>query len=168
MITLNNIKIGLLEDDSFFADVVKTFLERERGWEVKIYSATTEIKQETEMPDIFVFDYMMAVDDVSPTSKNVLKWMVAEYPEIPIIYFTSYKDMDTVIDLLKGGASDFLLKDENNLFELIVSIKDALNIRYLKEKAEDVDTKIVKLFSRFASVSGILLMLGLLLLLLTE
>ena len=164
----NNIKIGLLEDDPFFADVVKTFLEHEKGWKVKVYAATTKIKKETEMPDIFVFDYMMAVDDVSSTSKKALNWMVTQYPEIPIIYFTNYKDMDTAIDLLKEGASDFLLKDENNLFELIASIKDALSIRYLREKTENIDTKMLTLFTRFAFVSGMLLTIGLLLLLFTE
>ncbi len=168
MTTLKKIKIGLLEDDPFFADVVKTFLEREKGWEVKIYPATTEIKKEKEMPDVFVFDYMMAMDDISPTSKNILIWMVSKYPDVPIIYFTNYKDMETAIDLLKGGACDFLLKDENSLHELVVSIKDALSIRYLKMKSQDVDSRIAKLFTRFASVSGMLFLLGLLLLLLTD
>ena len=163
MKTKVKIRIGLLEDDHFFADIVKTYLEREKGWKVKIYSSSSKVKKETMMPDLFVFDFMMAMDESLPDSEKLLKWLLSEYPQIPIYCFTNYSSMEAAIELIKGDACKFLLKDVNSINELVKNIKDTIKNRSSRKRSGDIDSRMFKLFSRLVTASTVFVVLGVLL-----
>ena len=163
MKTSVKIKIGLLEDDCFFADIVQTYLEREKGWKVIIYSSASKVKKETEMPDLFVFDFMMAMDESSPDNERLLKWLVLEYPRIPIYCFTNYSNMETAFELLKSDACKFLLKDVNSINELVKNIKDRINSRSFRKKSRGKNSRMFKLLTRSVTASTVFVVLGILL-----
>ncbi|MGB9709918.1 MAG: sigma-54-dependent transcriptional regulator [Thermodesulfovibrio sp.] len=64
---------------------------------------------------------------------ELLKYLSLEYPEIPVIILTAIKDIETAVECIKIGASDYLVKPvEKN--KLISSIKKALEMNRLKEE----------------------------------
>ncbi|MGB9822283.1 sigma-54-dependent transcriptional regulator [Thermodesulfovibrio sp.] len=64
---------------------------------------------------------------------ELLKYLSLEYPEIPVIILTAIKDIETAVECIKIGASDYLVKPvEKN--KLTSSIKKALEMNRLKEE----------------------------------
>lgn len=64
---------------------------------------------------------------------ELLKFLTVEYPEIPVIIITAIKEIDTAVECIKMGASDYLVKPvEPN--KLVSSIRNALEMNRLREE----------------------------------
>ncbi|MEJ5226603.1 sigma-54 dependent transcriptional regulator [Thermodesulfovibrio sp.] len=64
---------------------------------------------------------------------ELLKFLTVEYPEIPVIIITAIKEIDTAVECIKMGASDYLVKPvEPN--KLLSSIKNTLEMNRLREE----------------------------------
>lgn len=64
---------------------------------------------------------------------ELLKYIVVEYPEIPVIVITAINEINSAVECIKAGAFDYLVKPvEKN--RLITSIQKALEINRLKEE----------------------------------
>lgn len=64
---------------------------------------------------------------------ELLKYIVVEYPEIPVIVITAINEINSAVECIKAGAFDYLVKPvEKN--RLITSIHKALEINRLKEE----------------------------------
>lgn len=73
---------------------------------------------------------------------ELLKFIVTEYPEIPVIVITAIKEIDTAIECIKIGAFDYLVKPvEKN--KLITSIHKAIEIHRLKEEISDLKKRLL-------------------------
>jgi len=64
---------------------------------------------------------------------ELLKYIVVEYPEIPVIVITAINEINSAVECIKAGAFDYLVKPvEKN--RLITSIHKALEINRLKDE----------------------------------
>ncbi|WP_297213859.1 MULTISPECIES: sigma-54-dependent transcriptional regulator [Thermodesulfovibrio] len=64
---------------------------------------------------------------------ELLKFLTVEYPEIPVIIITAIKEIDTAVECIKMGASDYLVKPvEPN--KLLSSLKNTLEMNRLREE----------------------------------
>jgi len=74
---------------------------------------------------------------------ELLKYLAVEYPEIPVIILTAIKDIETAVECMKIGASDYLVKPvEKN--KLISSIKKALEMSRLKEEIVGLKHRLIE------------------------
>ncbi|WP_353685024.1 sigma-54 dependent transcriptional regulator [Thermodesulfovibrio sp. 3907-1M] len=74
---------------------------------------------------------------------ELLKYLSVEYPEIPVIVLTAIKDIETAVECIKIGASDYLVKPvEKN--KLISSIKKALEMNRLKEEISGLKHRLIE------------------------
>lgn len=121
-------KILLAEDDKFTSRAYKNGLE-EAGFEVKVVETGTEALEsvEEEKPDLLLLDLMMPkLDGVS-----VLKQM-KENPEtdkIPVIILTNLSDKKTLAAALEVGATDYLVKTDFTLDDVVAKIKAKLSYK---------------------------------------
>lgn len=79
------------------------------------------------------FEYDLVLLDVAMPGKSgiqVLKEIVARYPETSVIMVTSRDDAETVIETMKMGACDYIIKPVN-LAELPIRVRKALDRRQL-------------------------------------
>ena len=65
------------------------------------------------------------------SGRKVLEQVAAEYPEIPVVLMTANNDLDTAVQCMQAGASDYLVKpvDKNRL---VASVRRALELRSLR------------------------------------
>ena len=65
------------------------------------------------------------------SGKLVLESVAAEFPEIPVIVMTANNDLETAVQCMQIGASDYLVKpvDKNRL---VASVRRALEMRALR------------------------------------
>ncbi len=137
-----NIRIGLLEDDLFMAQTIKAYLESDTQWKVQIYSNPSDIEEEN-LPDMMIFDYFIGNNMFENNSQEALKRIKLRQADLPVIFFTSAKDIDIAIEVLNKGAQDYIIKNEKNFPKLKTSIIEAIQIqeqiKELKNLREEID-----------------------------
>ncbi len=101
-------KVGILEDDLTQIEIYKTWLKTEEN-EVTGYSCATAFKEAVLTQN---FD-LLIIDMVLPKSNGlqVLEWVRATKGwELPIIFATSINSEIDIVNTLRAGADDYVVK----------------------------------------------------------
>ena len=133
-------KILFVDDDKSILDAAKTALEV-YGYEVETASSGFECLEKLDGIDLVFLDIKMPNMDGIETLKEIKK----RKPSLPVIMITAYATVDTAIEAMKLGASDYIRKPFN-MEELEKSILASIeDIKF--RKIEDVYTE--DCFKRF-------------------
>src|SRR6185369_8011732 len=84
-------------------------------------------------PSLFILDYMMPLVDGLETLKKIRR----EYPDIYVIMFTGKGSEEIAVELMKAGASDYILKPFSNQ-NLVERLENVLRIRAVELKNRDL------------------------------
>ena len=110
--------IRIVDDESEVRDSLKLMLECE-GWEVKAYEGGGAFLQDFESarPGCVLLDVRMP--DLS--GPQLQQRLASDGVSLPVVFITSYADIEVAIETLKAGAVDFLLKpvDPEKLLDVI-------------------------------------------------
>ena len=127
----NEIHILMLEDDVADAELVQQALSR-GGLAFTLIRAESKAdfvrELEEQPPDLILLDYSLPGFD----GLSALKIAQEKYPDIPFIFVTGTLGEEVVIEMLKSGATDYVLK--NRLSRLAPAVQRAL--REAVERAE--------------------------------
>ncbi len=122
---MKNLKIFILEDNLFYANLFMARVE-EMGYEnVQLFSASEELLKEIHQQPSIVF-----LDHNLPDGKglDVLKEIKSTYPDVNCIMLSGQAIIGIVVDSYKYGAFDYLLKgvdDSPNELERVIN--DCIN-----------------------------------------
>ncbi len=114
--------ILILEDDITFSLMLKTWLGR-KGFEVSSVSSVSDARSRIEDAsfDLILSDLRLPDGD----GIDLLKWIKENNIVIPLIMMTSYAEIQTAVQAIKLGASDYIAKPLNPE-ELLGKIKDVI------------------------------------------
>jgi len=111
---LSDIKGGVtvlhIEDDSSFADLVSTFLDREREYfEIQTETNPTDGVERAKQGEVdcIVCDYDMPERD----GLDVLEAVRADLPELPFILFTGKGSEEIASEAISAGVTEYLQKE---------------------------------------------------------
>ncbi len=125
------LRILHLEDDPFDAQLIKSILENE-GISCRICLVASHddfiAALDREKFDIIVSDYSLPDFD----GFRALALVKEKRPHIPFIFVTGEMGEEFVIEMLKSGATDYVMK--NNIARLVPSVQRAL--RKTTERSE--------------------------------
>jgi len=121
--------VAIVDDDSAFAAYLRTFLSL-RGYEARCYARGDEmlaaVKSADEAPDVVLLDVMMPGLDGIAT----LRALKTSKPESQVIMLSGRNQASTIVEAVRLGAADFLVKpdDPEGLGEIAldVAIKNAI------------------------------------------
>ena len=121
--------VAIVDDDSAFAAYLRTFLSL-RGYEARCYARGDEmlaaVKSADEAPDAVLLDVMMPGLDGIAT----LRALKSAKPESQVIMLSGRNQASTIVEAVRLGAADFLVKpdDPEGLGEIAldVAIKNAI------------------------------------------
>jgi len=126
-----DIRILMLEDNVADAELVK-FALRDGGlnFTIKRVDSKAQYLKELEEipPDIILLDYALPDFD----GFTALQMAQEKYPDIPFIFVTGTLGEEVVIEMLKSGATDYVLK--TRLSRLVPAVQRAM--REAGERAE--------------------------------
>lgn len=99
--------VRIVDDDTEVLSSLKLMLECE-GWQVRAYTdaRTFLTDYDGRAPGCLLLDVRMP-DLSGPELQNIL---IRRGIDLPVVFITSFADIDVAISTLKAGASDFLLK----------------------------------------------------------
>lgn len=122
----SNLSILLVEDNIFYAEVIKENLQM-RGY-TNIRHSRNGIECllavfEDEAPKVIIMDHNLEI----LTGLDLLKRIISSRPDIKILFLSSEDQVDLAISAVKCGASDYFIKDEevfDNLGEALDEISE--------------------------------------------
>lgn len=102
--------ILIIEDDITFSLMLKTWLGK-KGFEVKALSSVSDAKRQIENVsyDLILSDLRLPDGD----GIDLLKWIKEKQGTMPFIMMTSYAEIQTAVQAIKLGASDYIAKPIN-------------------------------------------------------
>lgn len=131
------LRILILEDSASDAELMEDEL-RQAGIvfiSKRVASKADFVRQVDEfLPDLILADYSLP----GFSGKSALNIVVDQYPDVPFIFVSGALGEELAVELLKKGATDYVLK--NNLLRLAPSVNRALKElaeRNERRKAED-------------------------------
>lgn len=148
---MNNFKIFVVEDDPLYGEMLKYHLSLNPDNEVIKYENGTEcLKNLHKSPSLISLDY--SLPDMS--GFDVIK-KVREYnSEIPIVVVSGQEDVATAVKLLKDGAYDYFVKDEDTKERLWNTIKNIKERNELKEEINVLKEEIGKKYEFKKIIKG--------------
>ena len=139
-----NVKIFIVEDDTWYAEILNYNLSANPDYTVEMIETGKELlKRLHEKPDIITLDY--SLPDMS--GEKLLKQIKARFPDLPIVMISGQEDISTAINLLKEGAYDYIVKDDDTtsrLWNIINNIRENLSLKAeIKQLKSEVKQKYV-------------------------
>lgn len=122
----NLYKIFIVEDDVFFNNILSNTLSLNKRLVCShFYTGDDVLKKLGQNPDFILLDYNLT----DMTADDVIKKFKANNPNIKIIMISAQTDIKIATNLIKLGADDYVIKDENALDNLNKILQS-----YIKEK----------------------------------
>jgi DNA-binding NtrC family response regulator len=113
--------ILLVEDEEFYADLIRMYLEQNGYTDIKHVDNALECLQqvrEERVPDLIILDYFLGnLDGVS-----TLKQIKAYRPELKVILLSGQKDVKVAVQSIKKGAYEYVIKQGGAELARVVSI----------------------------------------------
>ena len=143
-------KLFVVEDDPFYGELLRRHLQLNPDNDVFLFTNGKDCLSNLYLqPDFISLDYRLP--DIS--GFEVMKKVHIEYPDLPVIIVSGQEDVKTALDLLKEGAYDYFVKDndtKDRLWNLVNKLRE-------KEKLKteiDILKEEVGVKYKFNSIKG--------------
>src|SRR5215813_5836092 len=125
--SLSTAKLLVVDDEPEMVTLVRELLES-RGYQVLGLSDSREVTAHFDeyAPDVCVFDFHMP----HKTGSDLLDFVKEKDPTVEVLFLTAQDEAALAVDLMKRGATDYLLKPVD-ASQLLLSIARALEHRRL-------------------------------------
>lgn len=135
------VQIFMVEDNELFAQTTAKALELKIDCKPRIFKSGEDfLKELWRKPDLIILDLNLSVDQGIFDGKQVLEIVNSVQPLIPVIILTSSTKLRTSLELVKGGAIDYITKNDNYFSNLLESIRTILKLKTI-----NLDSKKIKI-----------------------
>lgn len=126
-------KVFVVEDDPFYGEMLKYHISLNPDYVVEKFDTGKDcLNNLYKNPSVISLDY--SLPDMS--GLEVLKKVKEYNPEIPVIIVSGQEDVSTAVSLLKEGAYDYFVKDDETKDRIWNALK---NIREKIELEKEID-----------------------------
>lgn len=145
------LKIYILEDDRWYGAMLEHHLSLNPDYQVsKFENEQAFFKALFDAPDVVTLDYSLNEMDGS----QVLKKIKQVSPQTEIIIISGQKDVATAVSLLKAGAFDYIVKDEDTNDRLWNALLHLQEIKKLRKEVESLKSELKKKYDFSKTIIG--------------
>jgi len=139
---MSMLKIFLVEDDKFNAAMLRHHLSLNPDNDIEVFHNGKDCLDNLfKKPDVICLDYLMPGEN----GEVILQKINVKAPDVPVIIVSGQEDINTAVRLLKEGAYDYIVKDDNvkeKLWNLLNHIRNKEKLtRQLNVLQEEVEKK---------------------------
>jgi two-component system response regulator AtoC len=129
--------IFIVEDDPWYGQLLHYHLSLNPEDTVQLWSSGQECLDNMHLrPDVVTIDF--SLPDIS--GDKLLARLRLRWPEVPVIIISAQNKITTAVQLLKAGAADYLVKDDNTkdlLWNAIQRLRETSALREQVKRLED-------------------------------
>lgn len=144
-------RIFIIEDDVWYSELLVYHLSLNPDYEVHKFNTAKEALAKLHLkPDVITLDYSLA----DAKGDEVLKKIKSFNPDTEVIIISGQEDVSTAIGLLREGAYDYFVKDDDTkdrLWSTIIKIRDT---KALKQEVETLREEVAQKYDYSKSVAG--------------
>ncbi|NPD46965.1 MULTISPECIES: sigma-54 dependent transcriptional regulator [unclassified Lentimicrobium] len=133
---METFKIFIVEDDKIFAKRLNYELSLNPDFEIEVfYDGSSLLHALDREPDFITLDYHLP----DSNGDELLKKVTERLPHVPVLIVSGQQDVSTAIELLKNGAYDYLVKDNDltkRLRKVISNIRERVLLQRKVERLE--------------------------------
>lgn len=122
-------KVFVVEDNQWYNDLLEYTLSLNSDTEVeKFYDANSFLSALHKNPAIVTLDYSLP----DSSGDKVLKQIKEYNAEIAVVIISAQEDVETALKLLKQGAEDYIIKNEdmkNRLLHIVEKIREKAQLK---------------------------------------
>lgn len=148
---MEQFKIFLVDDDPWYGEVIKYHLSLNPDFEVVLMGTAKEcLDRLWQKPDVICIDFGLPDMD----GDKLLKKIKQSHDQIPVVVISGQEDVGVAIGLLRNGASEYFVKDDNTkdfLWNAIVKIRENLE---LKEEVKELKEQLVQKYDFENNIIG--------------
>src|SRR6201990_2760574 len=145
----HSFKVFIVEDDVWYGSMLQHYLSLNPEYEVRRFESPRDFFAALhENPEVVTLDYSLPDCD----GAEVLKKIREHNPDIRVIVISGQEDVATAINLLKNGAFDYIVKDDDTKDRIWNTLLHLKEINGLRQEVEDLKEQVVKKhvdFSKF-------------------
>ncbi len=148
---MGNIRIFVVEDDLTYASVLTYHLSLNPDYEVVHFTGGKDF-----VANLYKHPHIVTLDYTLPDMKaeEILQQIKQYYPDLPVIIVSGQEDISTAISLLKTGAYDYIVKNEDTHEMLWHSIKQIREKIALKEEINSLRQEITQKYDFGQAIKG--------------
>lgn len=144
-------KIFIVEDDPWYGELLKYQLSLNPDYEVALFAnAKSCLDALYQKPDVVCIDYSLP----DMTGEKLLEKIKAQNNALPVVVISGQEQISVAVNLLKAGARDYIIKDENTkdlLWNAILKIRETAT---LKQEVEVLKEQLEQKFSFEKTIVG--------------
>jgi two-component system, NtrC family, response regulator AtoC len=149
--TGNSVKIFVVEDNDWYNRLLVHTLSLNPDYEIRsFFNGKDFLAAVHERPDIVTLDYRLP----DMTGDELLKQIKQLYPDIQIILISEQNDINTVVELLKMGAKDYILKSQDIRDRLLNTVQNIRNEMGLVKEITELRREVQKKYDFKSSILG--------------
>jgi DNA-binding NtrC family response regulator len=147
----NAVLIYVVEDNDWYNRLLVHTISLNPDFEVKsFFNGKDFLDHLHETPDIVTLDYRLP----DLTGTEILKRIKQEYPEIQVILISEQDDINTVVELLKMGAKDYIIKSNDIRDRLLNTIQNIRKEMGLLSEISRLRKEVQKKYNFKSSIIG--------------
>ncbi|HRX12133.1 MAG TPA: sigma 54-interacting transcriptional regulator, partial [Draconibacterium sp.] len=144
-------KIFVVEDDEWYNRLLVHNLSLNPDYEIESFTNGKDcLSNLSKNPDVITLDYQLP----DMQGLEVLKKIKAENEEIQVILISEQDEIDVVVELLKYGAYDYIVKSKDIRERLLNTIQNIRNGASLKREIVSLRTEVQKKYSYQNTIIG--------------
>lgn len=126
-----SLSIFLVDDDQLFTTTLKDQVSKMFKFKTTIQTFSTGeecLKHFDKAPNIVILDYFLNSNSINAMNGlEVLKKILIKSPETKVIMLSGQDKMEIAVNLIKYGAHDYIIKNENVFLRTKLVIMNAAN-----------------------------------------
>lgn len=144
-------RIFIVEDDPYYANILEYTLGQNPENEIhKFHSGSDLLDNLYQLPDVVTIDYSLPDTNGGVLMQKVL----ARVPTAKVIIISSQQNVSTAIGLLKKGAYDYIVKDDDVKERLWGTVRNLKGHVELQNEVESLREKVGEQFDFSQTIIG--------------
>ena len=143
--------IFVVEDDPLYSRLIRHKLGMDPEFDIRLFSTGKSLLDYLELrPDIVTLDHSLP----DMTGLDLLKKIKEFDPEIQVIVLSGQEDVSIAIDMLRNGAYDYIIKDDQSPEKLWHIIHQANEKRSLQREVDLLTSEVAAKYDFNAYMKG--------------
>lgn len=144
-------KIFIVEDDEWYCEFLTYHLSQNPEYEIEKFHTGKELLENIyKKPSLITLDY--SLPDLNGDA--VLKKIKDIDQDIPVVIISGQEDVSTAVNLLKVGAYDYIIKDDETKDRLWNSAKHVRENQKLRNEVITLKEQIVTKYTTSTTIKG--------------